>query len=76
MDYWTRGRHPKTGEDLISAKALDGTTYWILTRTPKLSDKVPYHLSLQSPTESQQRKETPDKDNNTLRSLDTDILHL
>jgi hypothetical protein len=65
VDFWIRAKHPKTGEDLISTKALDGTTYWIVKRIPRPSDKVPYNLPL-PPTESQQRKETPDKDNNTI----------
>jgi hypothetical protein len=71
VDYWINGKHPKTGEDLISTKALDGTTYWIVKRTSKPSDKVPLSLSL--PTESQhrqrtdqQREETPDKDDRTI----------
>jgi hypothetical protein len=65
VDYWISGKHPKTGDDLITTKALDGTTYWIVKRTSKPSDKVPLSLS-PLPTESQQRKETPDKDNNTI----------
>lgn len=63
VDYWIKGKHPKTGEDLISTKALDGTTYWIVKRTPKPSDKVP--LSLPQPTNLQQPNRTPDEDNTT-----------
>jgi len=79
VDYWIRGKHPKTGEDLISTKALDGTTYWIVKRIPKLSDKVPLSLSL--PTESQQlsdqqRKETPDKDDSTIIIIILRIFHI
>jgi hypothetical protein len=63
VDYWIKGKHPKTGEDLISTKALDGTTYWIVKRTPRPSDKVP--LSFRPPTFSEQPNRNTRKGNTT-----------
>lgn len=45
VDYWIQGKHPDTGEDLISAKALDGTTYWFVKRSSSPMDKVPFNPS-------------------------------
>src|SRR5436853_7236755 len=45
VDYWINGKEPKTGDDLISTKALDGTTYWFIKRAQKASDKVPFYPS-------------------------------
>lgn len=42
VDYWIEGRHPETGDKIISARAFDGTNYWIIKRTRKLSDKMPF----------------------------------
>lgn len=43
--HWIVGKHPDSGEEMISAKALDGTTYWIVKRPSKASDKAPFNPS-------------------------------
>ena len=43
VDYFITGKHPKDGADMISAKALDGTVYWLVKRRYKPSeDKMPF----------------------------------
>lgn len=43
VDYFITGKHPKTGADMVSAKALDGTVYWLVKRDHKPSfDKMPF----------------------------------
>jgi hypothetical protein len=44
-------------EEIVIAKGYDGILY-CLVKSPKYNNRLP--------TESQQRKETPDKDNNTI----------
>src|SRR5438105_2846737 len=42
VDRWIEGKHPQTGEKLISATAFDGTTYWIVQTLCRPSDRVPF----------------------------------
>ncbi len=43
VDYLITGKHPKTGADMVSAKAMDGTVYWLVKRGYKPSfDKIPF----------------------------------
>jgi hypothetical protein len=48
VDYWFQAKHPQTGEDIISAKGLDGTAYWFIKRLQRPSDKVPFKPSDES----------------------------
>ena len=45
---------------------MDGIMYTLIECGKKELDKIPYNLPQPSPTDSEQRKKTPDKDNNTL----------
>jgi hypothetical protein len=73
IDYYvvTKDEQDRT---VVVAKGMDGVMYTLVKRGKKESDKVPFTL----PTESQQhqrtdqqRKETPDKDDNTLTIIKT-----
>jgi hypothetical protein len=61
VDYYIETKDEQS-RTIIVAKGMDGVMYTLVERGKKESDKIPYTL----PTESQQRKETPDKDNNTI----------
>jgi hypothetical protein len=64
FDYY-RITKDEMNREVIMIKSMDGILYSFVKREEKESDKVPYHLPL-PPTESQQRKETPDKDDRTV----------
>lgn len=71
FDYY-RITKDEMNREVIMIKSMDGILYSFVKREEKETDKIPYDLPL-LPTESQQsqltyqqRRETPDKDNNTI----------
>lgn len=47
-DYLVEGKHPATGEKLVSIRAIDGTAYWIIFSNEAETNKLPFMPSDES----------------------------